>query len=168
MILDCQPAVAAERRRAAAAIPMIRPMRTRAPRTIHSQMSELVPLLDAGEPLGWATGTDAAALWVADGWAVGVAGTLVLGRMLGVALGRMLGVALGRMLGGALGRMLAAPPDGTLMLRLGVSWAIGLPLPHPATEHAATPIAAARSRPPAKRRMPDPSVMKSNLSQDVV
>jgi hypothetical protein len=133
------------------------------------------PLAAAGEPVGWATGADAAALWVADGWAVGVAGTLVLGRMLGVTLGRMLGVALGtmlgvalgRMLGVALGRMLAAPPDGTLMLRLGVSLAIGLPLPHPVTEHAAKPIAAARSRPSAKRRMPDPSAVKTNLSQDV-
>src|SRR5258708_567285 len=160
MTLDRQPVAAAARRLRARATQMIRPMRIRAPRTIHSQMSEEPdPLAAAGEPVDWAAGAGTVALWITDGGAV--AGTLAL------TLGGTLALTLGGTLGLALGTMLAAPPDGTLMLRLGVSVAIGLPLPHPATEHAATPIAAARSRPPAKRRMPDPSVMKSNLSQDV-
>jgi len=164
MTLDRQPVAAAERWLRARATQMIRPMRIRAPRTIHSQMSEEPdPLAAAGEPVDWAAGAGTVALWITDGGAV--AGTLALGGTLALTLGGTL--ALGGTLGLALGTMLAAPPDGTLMLRLGVSVAIGLPLPHPATEHAATPIAAARSRPPAKRRMPDPSVMKSNLSQDV-
>src|SRR5216684_873743 len=151
MILDRQPAVAAERRLAALAIQMITPMRTRAPRTTHSQMSgELDPLADAGEPLGWAAGAGAAALWVADGWAVGVAGTLALGEMLARVLGTIPAPALGE----------------KLLLRLGAMPETAPLPPHPVTEHAAKPIAA-RSRPPAKRRMPDPSAMKRNLSQDV-
>jgi hypothetical protein len=156
MTLDRQPVAAAERWLRARATQMIRPMRIRAPRTIHNQMSEEPdPLAAAGEPVDWAAGAGTVALWITDGGAV--VGTLTLGGTL----------ALGGTLGLALGTMLAAAPDGTLMLRLGVSVAIGLPLPHPATEHAAKPIATARSRPPAKRRMPDPSAMKSNLSQDV-
>jgi hypothetical protein len=176
MTLDRQPAAVAERRLRARAIQMIRPMRTRAARTIHSQMSdELDPLAAAGEPLDWAAGAGAVALWVADGWAVGVAGTLalVLGTML--TLGETLALVLGTMLalGGALALVLGTMPAPTLgeklMLRLGATPETTPPLPpHPVTEHAAKLIAAARSRPPAKRRMPDPSAMKSNLSQDVV
>jgi hypothetical protein len=132
---------------------MITPMRTRAPRTTHSQISgELDPPADAAEPLGWAAGAGAAALWVADGWAAGVSGTLALGKMLARVLGTMPAPALGE----------------KLPLRLGARPETGPPLPpHPVTEHAAKPNAAARSRPPAKRRMPDPSAMKRKLSQDV-
>ncbi len=177
MILDRQPAVAAERRLAALAIQMITPMRTRAPRTTHSQMSgELDPLADAGEPLGWAAGAGAAALWVADGWAVGVAGTLALGETLALVLGTMLTLGetlalgtmltLGEMLARVLGTMPAPALGEKLLLRLGAMPETAPLPPHPVTEHAAKPIAA-RSRPPAKRRMPDPSAMKRNLSQDV-
>src|SRR6266851_3903189 len=189
MILDRQPAVAAERRLAALAIQMITPMRTRAPRTTHSQMSgELDPLADAGEPLGWAAGAGAAALWVADGWAVGVAGTLALGETLALVLGTMLTLGetlalgtmltlgemlalgtmltLGEMLARVLGTMPAPALGEKLLLRLGAMPETAPLPPHPVMEHAAKPIAA-RSRPPAKRRMPDPSAMKRNLSQDV-
>src|SRR6266851_1251053 len=165
MILDRQPAVAAERRLAALAIQMITPMTTRAPRTTHSQMSgELDPLADAGEPLGWAAGAGAAALWVADGWAVGVAGTLALGETLALVLGTML--TLGETLARVLGTIPAPALGEKLLLRLGAMPETAPLPPHPVTEHAAKPIAA-RSRPPAKRRMPDPSAMKRNLSQDV-
>src|SRR6266851_5938200 len=177
MILDRQPAVAAERRLAALAIQMITPMRTRAPRTTHSQMSgELDPLADAGEPLGWAAGAGAAALWVADGWAVGVAGTLALGETLALVVGTMLTLGetlalgtmltLGEMLARVLGTMPAPALGEKLLLRLGAMPETAPLPPHPVMEHAAKPIAA-RSRPPAKRRMPDPSAMKRNLSQDV-
>jgi len=134
---------------------------------------ELDPLAAAGEPLDWAAGAGAVAPWVADGWAVGVAGTLalVLGTML--TLGETLALVLGTML--TLGEMLAlvlgtmpAPALGEkLMLRLGATPETAPPLPHPVTEQAAKPIAAARSMPPAICRMPDPSTMRSNLSQDV-
>jgi hypothetical protein len=141
---------------------------------------ELDPLEDAGEPLGWATGAGAVALGVADGWAVGVAGTLALGEILALVLGTRL--ALGEILALVLGTTLAlgeppAPVLGTmaapalgekLLLRLGARPETPPPLPpHPVTEHAAKPIAAARSRPPATCRMPDPSATNSNLSQDV-
>jgi hypothetical protein len=53
MILDRQPALAAERRLAERVINTIRPTRTTAPSRTHSQM-RLVPdpLLDVGELLG--------------------------------------------------------------------------------------------------------------------
>src|ERR1022692_261179 len=131
LILDCQLAVAMERRPRARAIQMITPMRTRTPRTTHSQMSgELDPLAATGEPLGWAAGAGAVvALWITDGWAVAVAGTL------------------------------AARLGEKLMLLLGARLAIApLPLlPHPVTEHAAPRTAAVRNSPlTTKRRMPIP------------
>jgi hypothetical protein len=172
MTLDRQSVAAAERWLRARATQMIRPMRTRAPRTTHSQMSgELDPLADAGDPLGWAAGAGAAALWVADGWAVGVAGTMALGETLALVLGTMLALGtmltLGEMLARVLGTMPAPALGEKLLLRLGAMPETAPLPPHPVTEHAAKPIAAARSRPPAKRRMPDPSAMKRNLSQDV-
>src|ERR1035438_4575860 len=106
LILDCQLAAAMERRPRARAIQMITPMRTRPPRTTHSQMSgELDPLAATGEPLGWAAGAGAVvALWITDGWAVAVAGTLA--------------AAVGGTLAAAVGEMLAAA-GGTLAGRLG-------------------------------------------------
>src|ERR1022692_2300308 len=73
LILDCQLAAAMERRPRARAIQMITPMRTRAPRTTHSQMSgELDPLAATGEPLGRAPGAGAGgALWTTAGWGGG-------------------------------------------------------------------------------------------------
>jgi hypothetical protein len=103
---------------------------------------ELDPLPATGEPLGWAAGAGAVvALWVTDGWAVAVAGTLTLGGMLAAAVGGMLAARLGE----------------KLMLLLGARLAIAPPplLPHPVTEHAVPMIAAARSGPlTAKRLMP--------------
>src|ERR1019366_874668 len=129
LILDCQLAAAMERRPRARAIQMITPMRTRAPRTTHSQMSgELDPLAATGEPLGWAAGAGAVvALWITDGWAGAVAGTL------------------------------AAARGGTLVLLRGARRATAPRplLPHPVTEHAAPRIAAVRNSPlTTKRRMP--------------
>src|ERR1039458_1084507 len=105
LILDCQLAAAMERRPVARAIQMITPMRARAPRTTHSQMSgELDPLPATGEPLGWAAGAGAVvALWVTDGWAVAVAGTLTLGGMLAAAVGGTLAAAVGGTLAAAVG-----------------------------------------------------------------
>jgi hypothetical protein len=111
---------------------------------------ELDPLAATGEPLGWAAGAGAVvALWITDGWAVGVAGILALGAMLAAPLGAMLAAPVGAMLAARLGEK--------LMLLLGARLAIAPPLllPHPVTEHAAPSIAAARSSPlTTKRRMP--------------
>src|ERR1035438_8502371 len=147
LILDCQLAAAMERRPRARAIQMITPMRTRTPRTTHSQMSgELDPLAATGEPLGCAAGAGAVvALWITDGWAVTVAGTLA--------------AAVGGTLAAAVGGTLAARLGGKLMLLLGARLAIApLPLlPHPVTEHAAPRTAAVRNSPlTTKRRMPIP------------
>jgi hypothetical protein len=150
-------------------------MRTKAPRTTHSQMSgELDPLAATGEPLGWAAGAGAVvALWITDGWAVAVAGTLAaaVGGTLAAAVGGTLAAAVGEMLAAA-GGTLAARLGEKLMLLLGARLAIAPPpllLPHPVTEHAAPMIAAARSGPlTTKRRMPIPSVHQaSRPSQDV-
>src|ERR1039457_5273922 len=146
LILDCQLAAAMERRPRARAIQMITPMRTRAPRATHSQMSgELDPLAATGEPLGWAAGAGAVvALWITDGWAVAVAGTLA------AAVGGTLAAA---------GGTLAARLGEKLMLLLGARLAIApLPLlPHPVTEHAAPRTAAVRNSPlTTKRCMPIP------------
>src|ERR1017187_3056947 len=106
LILDCQLAASMERRPRARAIQMITPMRTRTPRTTHSQMSgELDPLAATGEPLGWAAGAGSVgALWITDGWGLPVAGPLA--------------APVAGPLAAAVGEMLAAA-GGTLAARLG-------------------------------------------------
>src|ERR1035438_5585454 len=130
LILDCQLAAAMERRPRARAIQMITPMRTRTPRTTHSQMSgELDPLAATGEPLGWAAGAGAVvALWITDGWTVAVAGTLAatVGGTLAAAVGGTLAAAVGEMLAAA-GGTLAARLGEKLMLLLGARLAIAPP-----------------------------------------
>src|ERR1035438_7035404 len=130
ILLDCQLAAAMERRPRARAIQMITPMRTRTPRTTHSQMSgELDPLAATGEPLGWAAGAGAVvALWITDGWAVAVAGTLAaaVGGTLAAAVGGTLAAAVGEMLAAA-GGTLAARLGEKLMLLLGARLAIAPP-----------------------------------------
>jgi hypothetical protein len=135
---------------------------------------ELDPLAATGEPLGWAAGAGAVALWVTDGWAVAVAGMLAaaLGGTLAAVVGGTLAAALGGTLAAVVGGTLAARLGEKLMLLLGARLAIAPPpllLPHPVTEHAAPMIAAARSGPlTTKRRMPIPSVHQaSRPSQDV-
>jgi hypothetical protein len=140
---------------------MITTMRTRAPRTTHSQMSgELDPLAATGEPLGWAAGAGAVvALWGTDGWGVAVAGTLPLGGTLAAVVGGTLAAVVGGTLAAVVGGALAARLGEKLMLLLGARLAIAppLPLPHPVTEQAAPRIATVRSSPlTTKRRMPIP------------
>jgi hypothetical protein len=123
---------------------MIRPIRTMAPRRIHSQMR---PVLD---PLAAAAGL--------------LAGTVLAGALrVGVA---ELGVAdaddadaVG--LGDALGDELALLPEDELALRVGERLAMAplAALPHPAAMHPATRITAERTRLLVKRRMPDPSAL---------
>jgi hypothetical protein len=125
---------------------MIRPIRTMAPRRIHSQTR---PVLD---PLAAAAGL--------------LAGTVLAGALrVGVA---ELGVAdaddadavgLGDTLW--LGDELALLPEDELALRVGERLAMALlaALPHPAAMHPATRITAERTRLLVKRRMPDPSAL---------
>jgi hypothetical protein len=154
--LDRQSAAAAERRPADRVINAIAPMRTIAPRAIHSQISdELDPLSCAGELPGWAAGADTVLVRVADGRSVTVAGALALGVRVGLALGVGVGLALGTL------TLLV----GTLTLLVGERLAIAPPtplLPHPAARNPSDKIAANRTRVLVKRRMPDPSARRSD------
>src|ERR1022692_361953 len=140
MTFDRQPAAAAERRPEERATSTMMPMRTTAPMPTQSQMSaEPDPLPGAGELVGRAAGAVAVtvALWVADGWAVAVAGMVALGEKLALLL-------------------------GTLMLLLGERLAIAPPAPlcpHPAARNPRERIAASRTGLLVNRRMPDPSVI---------
>ncbi|HME65505.1 MAG TPA: hypothetical protein VKG61_11500, partial [Streptosporangiaceae bacterium] len=86
---------------------------------------------------------------VVDGALVGVEGALV-----GVAVT----LGLGETLGLGLGDELSLGPAETLAVRLDKALDIELwVLSHPATMHPRARIAAKRTRPLVKRRMPDPS-----------
>src|ERR1039457_6573282 len=129
MTLDRQPAAAAERRPRARTISMIRPIRTMAPRRIHSQMRPVLdPLAAAAGLLAGAVRVGVAALGVTDAWAVRLGDALLAGAT--GALWRGDGVALW------LGE--------TLEVRVGESPALALlaALPHPAAIHPATRIDA--------------------------
>ncbi|MGH3164538.1 MAG: hypothetical protein ACRDN0_01425 [Trebonia sp.] len=70
----------------------------------------------------------------------------------------MLALALDETLGLGLGDELALGPAETLALRVGKMLDIALwVLSHPATMHPMARIAAKRTKPLVKRRMPDPS-----------
>ena len=109
------------------------------------------PLPAAGELLGSAVAVGVGALLAADGSLVGVAVTLGLDETLGLGLGD-------ETVGLRLGDELPLGPAETLVLRLGKMLDIELlALSHPATMHPMTRIAAKRTRPLVKHRMPDPS-----------
>jgi hypothetical protein len=76
-----------------------------------------------------------------------------------LGLGETLALGLGDELALGLGDELVLCPGETLALRVGEKLAIALLAvpPHPATKHPAARIAAERTRPLVKRRMPDPS-----------
>src|SRR6185437_7541159 len=130
MSLDCQPAVAALRRRPDVAIHAIRPARISTPSRIHSQ-SRLVPELPP----------EAAAL----GAGVGVVGVSV-----GVGVGVSVGV--GVAVAPAVAELTA---DAALLVALPI--ALFTPLPHPATRHPATSMATGRAKPLIVHRIPGPS-----------
>src|ERR1017187_5725494 len=80
MTLDRQPAAAAERRPRARTISMIRPIRTMAPRRIHSQMRPVLdPLAAAAGLLAGAVRVGVAALGVTDAGAVRLGDALLAG-----------------------------------------------------------------------------------------
>ncbi len=126
------------------------------PSRIHSQSRpEPDPLPAAGELLGSAATVGVAALLVADGSA-DVASALGLGEALALGVGEALALGVGEALG--LGDELALGSAEALALRVGAMLAIALlVLSHPATMHPMARIAAKRTRPLVKRRMPDPS-----------
>ena len=126
------------------------------PSRIHSQSRpEPDPLPAAGELLGSAATVGVAALLVADDSA-DVASALGLGEALALGVGEALALGVGEALG--LGDELALGSAETLALRVGAMLAIALlVLSHPATMHPMARIAAKRTRPLVKRRMPDPS-----------
>jgi len=96
-----------------------------------------------------------AALLVADDSA-DVASALGLGEALALGVGEALALGVGEALG--LGDELALGSAEALALRVGAMLAIALlVLSHPATMHPMARIAAKRTRPLVKRRMPDPS-----------
>src|SRR6266702_4604569 len=121
MILDCQPVVAAERRRPDWTIHVIRPARISTPRRIHSQ-SRLVP----ESPEVAAPGEEAAALLVVGGAAVAVAVAVTVVVSVGVGVGVALEVA--ELTADA--ALLVALPIALLALR-----------PHPVIRHPATMMA---------------------------
>src|SRR5271163_2835610 len=141
MTLDRQLPAAAERRPLARTIPTMMPARIMTPSRTHSEIRS-DPLLDAGELVTVGVGV----LPVVDGALVGVEGALV-----GVAVT----LGLGETLGLGLGDELSLGPAETLAVRLDKALDIELwVLSHPATMHPRARIAAKRTRPLVKRRMP--------------
>jgi hypothetical protein len=145
MILDCQPAVAAERRRPDWTIHVIRPARISAPSRIHSQ-SRFVPEPEVAVPGDVAdVGAAAVAVAVAVAVTVAVDGTAVGVVAVSVGVGVTVGVE---------------PPvaeltaDAALLVALPI--ALLAPLPHPATRHPATSIATRREKPLIVHRMMSP------------
>jgi hypothetical protein len=152
MTLDRQPAAAADRRPRERAINTITPMRTMAPRRIHSQTRPVLdPLAAAGRLLGCVVRAGVAELGVTDAEVVGLGDALWLGDELALLPDDELVLLPGD--------ELVLLPDGELTLRVGEKLAIAFlaALPHPAAIHPATRIAAGRARLLVKRRMPDPS-----------
>jgi hypothetical protein len=127
------------------------------PSKTHSQIRpEPDPLPAVGEVLGCAVAVGVGAL-LAD-----VAEALGLGDRLGLGLGERLGLGLGERLGLGLGLRLgdelAVGWPEALALRLGARLEIALlAVSHPASMHPMARIAARRTRPLLKRRMPAPS-----------
>jgi hypothetical protein len=136
------------------------------PSRIHSQSRpEPDPLPAAGELLGSAATVGVAALLVADGSAdvasalgLGEALALGVGEALALGVGEALALGVGEALALGVGDELALGSAEALALRVGAMLAIALlVLSHPATMHPMARIAAKRTRPLVKRRMPDPS-----------
>src|SRR6185437_3812259 len=150
MSLDCQPAVAAERRRLDVTIHAIRPARISAPSRIHSQ-SRLVPeLLPEAAALGDVAGVGEVALSVGVAVAVSVAVTVsVDGSAVGVV-----GVTVG--VGVTVAPWVAElTADAARLVALPI--ALFTLLPHPATRHPATSMTTGREKPFVVNRMPGPS-----------
>ncbi len=154
MTRDRQLAAAAERRPPARTINIITPTRTRAPSRSHShRRPEPEPLPAAGEPLACAVvGAEVGALLVDEGSLVAVAVVLGL-EAITLGLEETLTLGLGDELG--LDDELVLCAGEALTLRLGAMLAIALftELPHPATMHPATRMAAESRRPLISRRM---------------